>query len=77
MAGDRPVEHVVSDVAARTGAENVLVVANETVLGEPLLDADPGEGAGERRRRFLIVCPQSDPERARAPRGRAAAAARR
>ena len=36
-AGAIPVEHVVSDVAARTGAENVLVVANETVLGEPLL----------------------------------------
>ena len=37
-AGDRPVEHVVSDVASRTGETNVLVVANETVLGEPLLD---------------------------------------
>ena len=37
VAGDRPVEHVTSDVAARTGAENVLVVANETVVGEPLL----------------------------------------
>ena len=32
-----PVEHVVVDLA-RTGAENVLVIANETVLGEPLLD---------------------------------------
>ena len=36
-AGDRPVEHIVSDVSGRV-ATNVLVVANETVLGEPLLD---------------------------------------
>ena len=33
VAGERPVEHVVSRVAERTGAENVLVLANETVLG--------------------------------------------
>jgi hypothetical protein len=61
VAGDRPVEHVVSEAAVRSGA-NVLVVANETVLGEELL--------GRIRRRakegpasFLIVCPQSDPAR--------------
>ena len=36
-AAGRPVEHIVSDVAARAGV-NVLVVANETVLGEALLD---------------------------------------
>ncbi|MEX2256306.1 MAG: hypothetical protein WEC34_12770 [Acidimicrobiia bacterium] len=67
VAGDRPVEHVISDVAARTGAQNVLVVANETVLGEPLLDrireqARTGEGST-----FLIICPQSDPDRAAHP----------
>ena len=59
VAGDRPVEHVVSDVAAREGA-NVLVVANETVLGEPLLERirqRSKEGAAS----FLIVSPQSDP----------------
>ena len=61
-AGAIPVEHVVSDVAARTGAKNVLVVANETVLGEPLLDrirelARSGGG----RTGFLIISPQSDP----------------
>jgi hypothetical protein len=64
-AGDRPVEHVVVDTAARTGA-NVLVVANETVLDEPLLDrirARAKEGNVE----FLIVCPQSDPTRAEHP----------
>jgi hypothetical protein len=60
-AGDRPVEHVVSDVSGRSAA-NVLVVANETVLGEPLLDrirARAEEGPAS----FLIVCPQSDPSR--------------
>jgi hypothetical protein len=60
VAGGRPVEHVVADVAARTGAENVLVVANETVLGEPLLDRIRAKAA-EGERSFLIICPQSDP----------------
>jgi len=66
-AGEIPIEHVTSDVAERTGARNVLVVANETVLGQPLLDrirakAKAGEGVG-----FLIVCPQSDPTQAEHP----------
>ena len=64
-AGARPVEHVVSEVGARAGV-NVLVVANETVLGEQLLDrlrARAGEGAAS----FLIVCPQSDPARGEHP----------
>ena len=64
-AGGRPVEHVVSDVVARAGV-NVLVVANETVLGEELLDrlrARAGKGAAS----FLIVCPQSDPVRGEHP----------
>jgi hypothetical protein len=65
-AGDRPVEHVVANADARTGV-NVLVVANETVLGEPLLErirarAAQGDGAA-----FLVVCPQSDPTRAEHP----------
>ena len=65
VAGDRPVEHVVSDVAGRAGA-NVLVVANETVLGEQLLDrirvrAEEGPAS------FLVVCPQSDPSRGEHP----------
>jgi phosphopantetheine adenylyltransferase len=64
-AGERPVEHIVADVTGREGA-NVLVVANETVLGDPLLDrirARAQEGASN----FLIVCPQSDPSRAPHP----------
>ena len=64
-SGDRPVEHVVSDISGRAGA-NVLVVANETVLDEPLLDrirtrANDGPAS------FLIVCPQSDPARGEHP----------
>ena len=64
-SGDRPVEHVVSDVSGRAGA-NVLVVANETVLDEPLLDrirARANDGPAS----FLIVCPQSDPARGEHP----------
>jgi phosphopantetheine adenylyltransferase len=65
VAGDRPVEHVVADVSGREGA-NVLVVANETVLGDPLLDrirARAKEGPAS----FLIISPQSDPSRAPHP----------
>ena len=64
-AGDRPVEHVVSDISGRTAA-NVLVVANETVLGEPLLDRIR-QRAAEGPAGFLIVCPQSDPSRGEHP----------
>lgn len=61
LAGDRPFEHVVSDVAARTGQANVLVIANETVIGEPLLDRIR-ERAAAGPAAFLLVCPQSDPD---------------
>lgn len=65
VAGERPVDHIVADDAGRLGA-NVLVVANETVLGEPLLERIRRralEGAAS----FLIVCPQSDPSRGEHP----------
>ncbi len=39
VAGSRPFEHVVVDLEAEHGPANVLVVANQTVLGEPLLQA--------------------------------------
>jgi hypothetical protein len=67
VAGERPVEHVTSDVAARTGAENVLVVANETVVGEPLLQRIREKAKESERSSFLIICPQSDPEQADHP----------
>jgi hypothetical protein len=66
-AGSLPVKHVTSDVAARTGAQNVLVIANETVLGEPLLDRIRRKAAGGERTSFLIVSPQSDPNRGSHP----------
>jgi GABA permease len=47
-------------VTARSGSANVLVIANETVLGEPLLDRIR-QRAAEGPAGFLIVCPQSDP----------------
>jgi len=57
-AGNRPVQHVVSSAAA-LGGTNVLVVANETVLGESLLERIRAR-AREGNVSFLIVCPQSD-----------------
>ncbi len=66
-AGSIPVEHVTSDVAERTGARNVLVVANETVLGEPLLERIRAKAQERDRVGFLIVCPQSDPTQAEHP----------
>lgn len=65
VAGGRPVEHVVSDVVARAGV-NVLVVANETVLGDAVLDRIRAR-AREETMSFLIVCPQSDPARGEHP----------
>jgi hypothetical protein len=58
-AGSVPVEHLVSGGDGRS-EKNVLVIANETVLGEPLL-AKIRERAAESPASFLIVSPQSDP----------------
>jgi hypothetical protein len=60
-AGEVPVEHVVVDVRAEgDGAANVLVIANETVLGPQLLDRIR-ERAARGAASFLLVSPQSDP----------------
>jgi hypothetical protein len=67
VAGDIPVEHVTSDVADRLGVRNVLVVANETVLGAPLLNRIRAKAKEGERVGFLIVCPQSDPDRGSHP----------
>ena len=58
-AGSVPVEHLVSDGEGPTEA-NVLVIANETVLGEPLL-ARLRARAAAGPASFLILAPQSDP----------------
>jgi hypothetical protein len=66
-AADRPFEHVVTDVLQEPGGQaNVLVVANETVVGEPLLNKIR-ERAGRSPASFLIIAPQSDPTQAHHP----------
>ena len=59
VAGDIPVEHVVVEKTAG-GEKNVLVIANETVVGEALLDRIR-ERATESPASFLLISPQSDP----------------
>jgi hypothetical protein len=54
-----PVEHLVVGPAG-PDEKNVLVIANETVLGEPLLDKIR-ERAAAGPASFLIMSPQSDP----------------
>jgi hypothetical protein len=61
VAGGRPVEHVVVDLAGEGGAANVLVIANETVLGEALLQRIKDRAAKEPPASFMLICPQSDP----------------
>jgi hypothetical protein len=61
-AGGLPVEHVVVDLRedrADAGGANVLVVANETVVGDPLLNKIR-ERAAKGPVSFLIISPQSD-----------------
>jgi hypothetical protein len=59
-AGDIPVEHVVVDADEEGREANVLVIANETVVGRPLLERIRWR-AQRSPASFLIVCPQSDP----------------
>ena len=64
-AGGIPVEHVVGDRLSG-GVANVLVVANETVVGEPLLNRIR-ERASRSPASFLIISPQSDPTQSAHP----------
>jgi hypothetical protein len=59
VAGDLPVEHVVVDLEREGGPANVLVVANETVIGEALLDRIR-ERAARSPASFMLISPQSD-----------------
>jgi hypothetical protein len=61
VAGELPFEHVVVDLAAEHGEANVLVVANQTVLGEPLLETIRAR-AKESAASFLIISPQGEGE---------------
>jgi hypothetical protein len=59
VAEGLPVEHVVVDLTKESGPANVLVIANETVIGDPLLEAIRARAARSPAS-FLIVSPQSD-----------------
>jgi hypothetical protein len=61
VAGNLPFEHFIADLEAEQGPANVLVVANQTVLGEPLL-AKIRERAAQSPAGFLIIAPQGDGE---------------
>ena len=65
-AGDVPVEHVVAEPGEGDGPENVLVIANETVVGDALLDRIR-ERAARGNASFLIISPQSDPTQSHHP----------
>jgi hypothetical protein len=57
-----PVEHIVVDLTREEGGEsNVLVIANETVVGRPLLDRIETRASASRAS-FLIIAPQGDKE---------------
>jgi hypothetical protein len=62
-SGGIPVEHVVVDLSRQGGEANVLVIANETVLGETLLQTIKDRAAKEPPASFMLICPQSDPAR--------------
>jgi hypothetical protein len=66
VAGEIPVEHIVVDLQEEGGPANVLVLANETVVGDPLLERIK-ERATRSPASFLIICPQSDPNRGAHP----------
>ncbi len=59
-AGETPVEHVVVDLSAPRERAHVLVVANQTLLGEPLLEA-LRERAEEGPAEFTLVAPADVP----------------
>jgi hypothetical protein len=65
-AVDVPVQHVVTEPGAAEKLANVLVIANETVIGEALLDRIR-ERASLSPASFLIISPQSDPSQSAHP----------
>ena len=59
-ASDLPVEHIVVDLDEdRAEATRTLVVANQTMGGQPLMGLLKGKAA-EKPHRFVLVTPQSD-----------------
>jgi hypothetical protein len=60
VAGSIPVEHVVVDLEAERDVAHVLVVANQTIVGGPLLDAIR-ERAERSPADFTLVAPADEP----------------
>ena len=59
-ADDIPVEHVVVDLDAPRERAHVLVVANQTIVGDPLLDAIQTRAA-QSPAEFTLVAPADEP----------------
>jgi hypothetical protein len=59
VAGPIPVEHVVVDLDAERETAHVLVVANQTIVGEPLIDAIR-ERADRSPAEFTLVAPDDE-----------------
>jgi predicted deacetylase len=59
IAEPLPFEHVVVDIESETGHKNVLVIANETVLGSALLEKIR-ERAEQGSATFLLISPQGE-----------------
>ncbi|HEY7198210.1 MAG TPA: hypothetical protein VH306_13580 [Gaiellaceae bacterium] len=59
-AGSIPVEHVVVDLEAPRDRAHVLVVANQTIVGDPLFDVIR-ERAGQSPAEFTLVAPADEP----------------
>ncbi len=58
VAASVPVEHVVAETAGEEQEKNVLVVANRTLVGGPLLERIRAR-AKQGRTSFLVIAPQS------------------
>jgi hypothetical protein len=62
-ASGRPVEHIVVDLdSERDDVKRTLVVANQTVSGEPLLELLKKKAEDDGPRQFIVISPQSSEE---------------
>jgi hypothetical protein len=62
-AAGRPVEHIVVELdPERDDVKRTLVVANQTVGGQPLLDLLKKKAEDDGPRQFIVICPQSNDE---------------
>jgi hypothetical protein len=62
-ASSRPVEHIVVDLdSERDDVKRTLVVANQTVSGEPLIELLKKKAEDDGPRQFIVISPQSSEE---------------